>query len=104
MLLAGGPLTMLATGALSASIPASFELIRLNYNGKFRDLGVVELRDLLADYPTLLKEFNDKTYIKRPVGLDPRISPRLTDSEYKKHYNLIIEYMKKLNDALRKKS
>ena len=103
MLLAGGPLMMLATGALSASMPAEYELLRLNKNGKFRDIGVVELRDLLADYPILLKEFNAKTYVKTPVGIDPRRAPQVTAAEFQKQYDAVIEYLAKLNEVLRKK-
>ena len=104
--LIGGPLMKLATAAISAAIPAQFEFRRINTNGKFRPLDVLEMRDLLEGYPTLLKEFRAKTDSKVPLDPDPRrnknVTP-LTDAEIKKQDETVIEYLNKLNDILRHK-
>ena len=104
--LIGGPLMKLATAAISAAVPAQFEFKRINTNGKFRSLDILEMRDLLEKYPTLLKEFRAKTDSKVPLDSDPRRNkslPQLTDADIKKQDEAIIEYLNKLNDVLRQK-
>lgn len=105
MVMLGGPLMMIATGVLSASLPVEYELKRINENGKIRDLGVEETSDLLKGQPILLKEFYAKTDRHLKLDADPRRNknlPPLTDAEYQKQQDTIVEYLTKLNDTLKK--
>lgn len=92
-----------AVSAVAASLPAEYELMRINKNGKIKDLGVIETYDLLEDQPQLLKEFMAKT--DRHLKVDARGSrnaPTLSDAEILKQQNLIIEYLTRLNNILKK--